>query len=149
MIIFITERQICYQLHRKQWFCCGNKKSYLDDWRNWNKGVSENEFENYLFSQEFGGSGLKYVFISVYVKLRPRFLKTFRSKVRETINYSVEAGYIQKKTFADSNRLVLTREGKKFISLFYFPTKILEIFGFLSKLRDNLSLCLLLTPLFI
>lgn len=129
MLIFITERQICYKLNRLIWKC--DKKSHsFKDWRRWNYGIEKEEFENHLFSKEFWGSGIKYTFICIYAKLRPKYLKTFIPKIKQTINHCVEAGYIEKKISNRGNFYTLTRKGKKIISSLYFLKKIFSFINF-------------------
>lgn len=131
MLIFITERQICYKLNRLIWKY--NNKSYsFEDWKRWNYGIKEEEFKNHLFNKEFGGSGIKYTFVCIYAKLRPQYLRTFNAKIKQTINYCVEAGYIEKKIYKQCNfyNLTLTRKGKKFISSLYFLKKIFSFINF-------------------
>ena len=89
-------------------------------------GVLRKEFEEKLFGEEFGGSGIIYYLKIFYVKLRPHYLETFDCKLGDIIEECEEEGYIRKTGTNSDERLIVRSKGKEFVKLYYFPKLFLS-----------------------
>jgi|SRR3989344_5887910 len=129
MIWSITERQIVYKVWKKRRYVDKKLRSItrITDHNRWTKGKLEKDFIDELFFEEFQYNFITKVFKLAHERLRGLpYLKTFTPEVKTTLDQCVVNGYIQRNSSIKGDRLIVLPKGKKLLSIWYFPKKLIE-----------------------
>jgi hypothetical protein len=143
MIWMITERQVVYSLVKMRRRRSKNRRkigntyhgSNFDDYIRRTYGIEKTIFEGTLFMDEFSYRWFSKWFKVLYEKLRPVYLELFHDDLKESIKNCIKKGYVEPKHYGGKEYLKDTEMGRKLLSPFYFPRKVIEY----EPLRDLLG----------
>jgi len=134
MIWAITGRQIVYKLVKKRRVLSKSRKkengvyysSNYSDYLRMNFGIKEDEFIHILFNEEFNSYRFRWL-KNLYIKLRPVYFENFHSDLKDIIKSCISKGYIERNSNQDGIFIKDTPDGRKLLSIWYFPKKLIEL----------------------
>lgn len=132
MLWVISERQVVHAVYKKRRHVPRRARSKrhgsttAGDISRWEQGVLTKELGDQLFGEEFRVNWFSAPFKYAITKFRPSFMKTFKADLLQMLRHCISEGYIEIVPNSYPERLRDTVNGRKLLSIWYYPRMLIE-----------------------